>query len=154
MEETIITILYPREPVHLGMWKITCHTTQIHCNHLVDHLQLVIYLRVEGHAHTKSHACPLEEVTPHVAGKHRVPITDNGQGKPMQLNDTVEEGVSDRRRGVGVTKHDKMRVHGEGVDDGENDRLATNLGSPSMKSMEMFVHTWDGTSRGCRRSTG
>ena len=32
--------------------------------------------------------------------------------------------------------------------------LPPTLGSPSMKSIEMSAHTWDGTSRGCSSPAG
>jgi hypothetical protein len=32
--------------------------------------------------------------------------------------------------------------------------LPATFGRPSMKSMAMSAHTWEGTSRGCRRPAG
>ena len=48
----------------------------------------------------------------------------------MKPDIAVKEGTSDGRRGVGVAERDEVRVLGEAIDDGEDDRLAADLGQP------------------------
>jgi hypothetical protein len=48
----------------------------------------------------------------------------------MKSDDAVEEGTSDGRGCVGVAERNKMCILGEAVDDGEDDRLAADLGQP------------------------
>jgi hypothetical protein len=45
-------------------------------------------------------------------------------------------------------------VLGEAIDHREDDRFAAHLRHPSMNSMEMSAHTWDGTWRGCSSPVG
>jgi hypothetical protein len=83
VERGVVVVLRPRELVHLGSRPITCHTTKVHGNHLVDNLGLAIRLWMERYAHAEGDASALEEVTPDVSGKHRVPIADDGGGEPV-----------------------------------------------------------------------
>jgi hypothetical protein len=83
VEQSVVAVLRPREPVHPGPRPITCHTTKVHGNHLVDNLGLAIRLWMERCAHAEGDAGALEEVTPDVSGKHRVLITDDGGGEPV-----------------------------------------------------------------------
>jgi hypothetical protein len=83
MERSIVTILRPRQPIHPRTRPITCNTTQIHGNHLVDHLRLAVRLWMESGTHAKLDARHLEEVPPHMSGEHRVPVADDGEGKPV-----------------------------------------------------------------------
>ena len=46
----------------------------------------------------------------------------------METHDAVEESVGDRSRHVRVAEGDEVRVLGEPVDDGEDDRLSVDLG--------------------------
>ena len=121
VEEGIVTIFRPRQPVDSSARAVPCNTTQIHCDYLIDHLRLAICLGVERCAHAELDARHLEEVAPHVPGEHRVPITNDGRREPVKTDNAVEEGTGDRRRGVGVAERDEVRVLGEAVDDGEDD---------------------------------
>jgi hypothetical protein len=83
VEQGVVAVLRPREPVHPSPRSITCHTTKVHGDHLVDNLGLVVRLRVKRRAHAEGDAGTLEEVAPDVSGKHRVSIADDGGGEPV-----------------------------------------------------------------------
>lgn len=48
----------------------------------------------------------------------------------MKTNDTIKEGTGDGGSRVGVAERKKMRILGESVDDGEDERFAAHLGQP------------------------
>jgi hypothetical protein len=83
VERGVVAVLRPRELVHPGPRPITCHTTNVHGNHLVDNLGLAIRLWMERRAHAEGDTGALEEVASDVFGKHRVPIDDDGGGEPV-----------------------------------------------------------------------
>jgi hypothetical protein len=87
--EGVVAVLRPREPIHPRTRPITCNTVQVHSNHLVHHLGLPIHLWVKRRAHAELNARQAKQVA--AAGEDGVPITHDGQGKPVQLNDAVEE---------------------------------------------------------------
>jgi hypothetical protein len=109
---------------------------------------------MESHAHAKTDTGHLEQVAPHITGEDRVTVANDGVVEPMEANNAVKEGPGDRRGSVQMAQGDEMLVLGEAMNDGEDDCLPWTLGRPSMKSIEMSTHTWDGTSRGCRRPAG
>jgi hypothetical protein len=69
-----------------------------------------------------------EELTPKLAGEHRVPIGDNGVGDAVQANIVVEEGPCDGGRGVQMPQGNEVAVLGEPVDDREDHQLAIDAG--------------------------
>jgi hypothetical protein len=61
-----------------------------------------------------------------MAGEDRVAIAHNGARKAMEPDDVVKERPSHGLRGVGVTQGQEVSHLGEPIDDGQDDRLATN----------------------------
>jgi hypothetical protein len=51
VEGGVVEILRPWQPVDPSTRPITCDTSKIHSNHLVDHLGLAVRLQVESYAH-------------------------------------------------------------------------------------------------------
>jgi hypothetical protein len=73
----------------------------------------------------------------------------------MSSDDAIKEGASDERRRVGVAERNKKCAYLEKQSTTVRiTNLPPTLGSPSMKSMEMSTHTWDGTARGCSSPAG
>jgi hypothetical protein len=128
VEGGIITILRPCEPIDPGAGPVTGDAAEVHDNDLVHHLRLAVHLRMESSSHAERDAGQLEEVMPHIAGEHGVPIAHDRRGEPVQPNDAVEEGAGDRCRRIRVLEGNEMGVLGESLDDGEDDRLAAHLG--------------------------
>jgi hypothetical protein len=95
VEGSIIAILCPRKPIHPCARLVTCNTAKIHRNDLVNHLRLAIRLRVESCTHAQLHPRHLEEVAPHFASKHGVPVADDGSGELVQPNNAIKESLGD-----------------------------------------------------------
>jgi hypothetical protein len=89
-----------------------------------------------------------------MAGKHGVPITDGGRRKPVKPDDAIEESVGDGRVRVGWPRAMKCAYLEKRSTTVRMTNLSPTFGSPSMKSIEISAHTWDGTSSGCSNPAG
>jgi hypothetical protein len=87
-------------------------------------------LWVKRCAETESDPSEFEELGPECASEYWVTIADYGTGKPMEADNGVEECLSDRDGSVWVAKGNEVCILGEPVDDGEDDRFATNTRKP------------------------
>jgi len=83
VEGRVVAVLRPGEPVHPSSRSITCNTTQVHGDNLIDHLGLAVSLRMEGRAHAQLDAGHLEEVAPNVASEHGVSVAHDGGRKAV-----------------------------------------------------------------------
>jgi len=109
---------------------------------------------MEGRAEAELDACKLEQITPHVAGEHGVPVADDIVREPVQANDGFEECLGNRGGGVGMAQRDEVGILREAIHHGQDDTLAMDAVRPSMKSREILDDTCEGTFRGCNKPTG
>jgi hypothetical protein len=103
---------------------ITDETVQIYDDDLVDHLRLSIRLWVECRRHIELDARGKEKLRPEATGEHRIVVVDDAAGDVVEAHNGVEEGVSDRRRGIHVCQRNEMGGLGESVNHGEDHRFA------------------------------
>ena len=96
--------------------------------HLVDHLGFPVVLWMECRTQAQFYARHLKKIAPDMTSEHRVTVAGDRRGKPVEADDTVEEGPGHGRRRVGMTERDEVSILGEAVDHRENDRLAAHLG--------------------------
>jgi hypothetical protein len=88
-------VLHPWQLVQPSTRSVTSHTTQVHCDHLVNNLGLPIRLVVECRAHAQCHDDHLEEIAPHMSGEHGVLVADDGGGNPCSPTMPSKEGATD-----------------------------------------------------------
>jgi hypothetical protein len=62
-----------------------------------------------------------------MAGEHRVPITDDAAGSPVEVNNGVEEGSRDRGHSVRMGQRNEVCHLGEQVNDREEHRLVIDM---------------------------
>ena len=108
-------------------WTIAGQASEVDAQDTICHLGLPISMRVERRTEAELDTGELEQFRPECAGEDRIPITDDGARNAMEPHDLVEEGARHRSRGVRVPQHNEMRIFGEAVDDGEDDRLAADV---------------------------
>jgi hypothetical protein len=82
-----------------------------------------------------------------VAAEDGITVADDGVGEAVKSDNPLEEGTGDRRGGVGWLSTMKCAYLEKQSTTVKITDLPCTLGRPSMKSMEMSAHTWDGTSR-------
>jgi len=73
----VVAILRPRKPLKPCARSVTCDAPEVHSYSLVHRLRLTVHLRMKCCTGSKRDTGKLEEISPNVAYKHRVPITDN-----------------------------------------------------------------------------
>jgi hypothetical protein len=105
-----------------------CQTAQIHSDYLVSRLRLLVSLRVKGGGELELDAGHGEELALEVSRERRVPVSDNGVRDVVQLDDSVEEGVSHGHSCVRVAEGNEVRHLRESIDHCEDDRFAMDLG--------------------------
>lgn len=88
------------------------------------------FVWVEGLVEAHCHLGKVEVLFPERAREHRVAVADDGTRQPVEVDDVVEEGLSDGDGGVGMAEGDEMRVLGEAADDGDHLRLAIHTRKP------------------------
>ena len=122
--------LCPRKPLQPGARTVTSKAPQVHHDDAVSDLGLAVCLWVESRTTQELYTSKLEQFLPKAAGEDRVTIAHNRTRKAMKPDDVLEESSSHRLCGVGVTQGDEMSHLGEAVNDGQDDRLATDPREP------------------------
>ena len=122
----VVAEFRPGKPAKPRTRPIARQTAKVHAQDAVGHLGLPIGLRVKCRAEAKLDAREVEQLRPECAGEDGVPIADDGTWNAVEAHNLVEEGTRHRGRRVGVAEGDEVRIFGEPVDDGEDDRLAAD----------------------------
>jgi hypothetical protein len=105
---------------------------------------------MEGKGESKLHTDQCEQLPPKSLSEHQVSVAHYGVGHAMETHYHVEEGPCDGRGGVGVPDRDEACIHGEAIDDGDDQRLVIDAREHLVEVAHLCcAGTWCKTAQSC-----